>query len=122
MGGRGASSGRKLPKMRFVLDIQTFASKKGVSSKAFIRTSTGRNFYFSEHSKESMSKRGISVQTAASVLNSPSYVSSIYYDSQQRPCKNYVNAKFTVVVNPYTGSIVTGFRNTKWQKKALKKK
>ena len=31
MGGRGAISGRKLPKMRFVLDIQTFAFGKDES-------------------------------------------------------------------------------------------
>lgn len=76
---------------------------------------------YSDHINQRKRERGVSDKTIESIIKNPLHKTGIYYDEYGRPTQNYIGNKFTVVVNPETGTRVTVRRTTKSEREKWKK-
>ena len=76
---------------------------------------------YSDHINQRKRERGASDKTIESIIKNPLHKTEIYYDEYGRATQNYIGNKFTVVVNPETGTRVTVRRTTKSEREKWKK-
>ena len=85
------------------------------------RIETSERKPYSDHINQRKRERGASDKTIESIIKNPLHKTEIYYDEYGRATQNYIGNKFTVVVNPETGTRVTVRRTTKCEREKWKK-
>ena len=63
----------------------------------------------SDHMKLRMKQRNLKMKDIVDAYENPLKVGEIVYDEMNRPSVRYTGAKATIVVNPETGTVITGY-------------